>query len=429
MVRRVLSSYGARALAVVLLGVGAAEGGWTPQTSPQTTSIRAVQFPLDAVTGFAVGGVGRIYKTTDSGAIWVVIHDDPDDQILKSLHFPVDASIGYAVGHTDGVGNGTIKKTVDGVSWVDQSSGVAVDLRGVYFADNLTGWAVGDGGTILGTTDGGTWLPQGSPVGTNLRSVHFPVDASTGYITGTSGKILKTTNGGGLWVQVIDLGSMVFHSVRFVDNMTGFVVGENGLIYRTTNGGSVWTPMSSGTTELLQWVDFSASATVGYAVGENGTIIKTTDGGSTWFSEVSTTTNDLWGVHFPVDTLTGWAVGLNGTIRKRVKENYRSIGNVADYTTGNVSVTAGSDVVDGIGTSWKGANRGRGDRIDINGDEYTILAVTAEDRLLLTEPATSSFSGPNYTISRQYTGVAAIEDWETCIAGAQSFNASFFCCR
>ena len=53
--------------------------------------------------------------------------------------------------------------------------------------------------------------------------------------------------------------------------------------------------------------------------------------------------------------------------------HFRSIGTAADYFAGTVTATCGSTLVTGSGVqTWLGANRGRGDRIDIGGTDYTV---------------------------------------------------------
>jgi alpha-tubulin suppressor-like RCC1 family protein len=94
--------------------------------------------------------------------------------------------------------------------------------------------------------------------------------------------------------------------------------------------------------------------------------------------------------------------------------NYRSIGTALDYTTGTITATDGSDTVTGAGTSWRAANRGRGDRIGINGTDYTIQWVSSDTELTLTTPVSGNYTGA-YTISRQFTTLQA---WENCISGA-----------
>ena len=101
--------------------------------------------------------------------------------------------------------------------------------------------------------------------------------------------------------------------------------------------------------------------------------------------------------------------------------NYRSIGTRANYGTTEpegsgttVAATTGSSVVSGSGATWQFANRGRGDRIDIDGVDYTILSVDSQSVLTLTSPYTGlSGAGKSYSISRQYTTLQA---WEDCIS-------------
>ena len=106
-----------------------------------------------------------------------------------------------------------------------------------------------------------------------------------------------------------------------------------------------------------------------------------------------------------------------------VVTNYRSIGTAGPYSTGTLDVTIGSPVVTGTSTAWLTANRGRGDHIAFNLEEYTVFSVDSETQLTLTEPVAATFTG-GYTISRQFTGATALQDWEDCITGAG--GCSFF---
>jgi hypothetical protein len=69
---------------------------------------------LDALTGYAVGQVGAILKTTNGGVTWVS-QTLMTTYNLLSVDFPLNVSTGYAVG-----GYGTILKTTDGGTWVEQ---------------------------------------------------------------------------------------------------------------------------------------------------------------------------------------------------------------------------------------------------------------------------------------------------------------------
>jgi hypothetical protein len=110
---------------------------------------------------------------------------------------------------------------------------------------------------------------------------------------------------------------------------------------------------------------------------------------------------------------------------------YRSIGTAADDSTGTVSTTNSSTVVDGVGTSWLTINRGPGDVIGIcdqafptctSSTNYTVRSVQSDVRLTLTTPYAGSTAGHGYTIRRQFQAAAgnaapALIAWEDCIDG------------
>ena len=110
--------------------------------------------------------------------------------------------------------------------------------------------------------------------------------------------------------------------------------------------------------------------------------------------------------------LTPWDAGADDT---NPATNYRSIGTAGPYTTGDVNPTPGSPFVPGLnGALWVTANRGRGDRIQIDGTDYTIFSVDSETQLTLTTPYNGTAGVQSYTISRQYS---TIEAWGNCIDG------------
>jgi photosystem II stability/assembly factor-like uncharacterized protein len=120
-------------------------------------------FFFDQTTGLVSGtifdGRGALARTTDAGLNWsTTIYD----QSIEGLAFPIPAS-GFAVGSL-----GRILHTTDtGTTWTDQTSGSSANLHDVSFAsDALTGIVVGDGGVILRTTSGGEPSPTPSPTQT-----------------------------------------------------------------------------------------------------------------------------------------------------------------------------------------------------------------------------------------------------------------------
>ena len=111
--------------------------------------------------------------------------------------------------------------------------------------------------------------------------------------------------------------------------------------------------------------------------------------------------------------------------------NYRSIGTVANYSTGTANATSGATNVTGTGTAWKTANRGRGDRLTIpcpnpptctGGVHYTVHAVASDASLFLTTPFTGATGPYTYMLARQFTTLSA---WEDCIDGGAGTCAPF----
>ncbi|MHC4304216.1 MAG: YCF48-related protein [Planctomycetota bacterium] len=258
-----------------LLAAGASPAwaaSWYHLNSGTTETLDAIQFPVDATTGYAVGGHGVILKTTDGGMTWIAQDSGITDAALFSLHFPVD---------------------------------------------ELTGYVVGAYGSALKTTDGGaTWVPMDPGTSDNLREVRFPEDATTGYIVGDNGTILKTTDGGVNWVPQTSGTNEDLLSMDFLDDWTGYAVGWWGTIVKTTDGGADWNSQDSDTTQVLHDVCFPADATTGYIVGSSGTLIKTTDGGSNWNPEPLDQPLTTYTVHFPVDAATGWFGATGGGLYK-----------------------------------------------------------------------------------------------------------------
>ena len=95
----------------------------------------------------------------------------------------------------------------------------------------------------------------------------------------------------------------------------------------------------------------------------------------------------------------------------------RSIGDTTAYSTGSGSCTAtnGSSVVSCPGAGWQSANRGRGDRITIDGTDYMVRSVDSETQLQLASPFTGAtgIGTKSYTMSRQF---ATPQAWEDCIS-------------
>lgn len=168
--------------------------------------------------------------------------------------------------------------------WYQQQSGTTADLRGVWFADSLNGWACGDSGVILKTSNGGqNWEKQNSSVSVKLEDVFF-WDLQTGWIVGDSGTIVHTTNGGISWSEQQSNVTSLLHHIQFVSSLTGFASGEQSTALETFDGGLTWQVVSdSGTASVIvYWIQQGLGTIV---TGDTlyGFHFCTVDGGLTWF--------------------------------------------------------------------------------------------------------------------------------------------------
>jgi len=302
---------------------------WEQQTSGTTLNLHSVYF-TDTSNGWASGGwwtsaeYGIILHTDDGGNTWEE-QISGTSEYISAVYF-TNSTYGWAVGNNDD--GSTIYRTANGGSTWEEDELFAGRARGLYFTDQLNGWAVGD--AILHTTDGGeTWEAQLYLTG-NAFSVCF-TDSLNGWVSGGYGigstgffygYILHTIDGGNNWDYQFDYGSRegyILFDICFTDSLKGWSSGggwgsHGGKILKTTDGGNNWDTSyyDHDNPGRLYAVSF-ADQFNGWAVGAGGRIISTTDGGITWVTEQSATNQDLNSICF-IENGFGWAVGDSGTI-------------------------------------------------------------------------------------------------------------------
>ena len=303
---------------LALAGLSTGDGTWEwVHPAIQGNNVNSVSF-VNSTTGWAAGSAGMVMKTTDGGTNWTA-------QTPSAFATPAYSCHAVAIGSGCGI-------------------------RGVFFINTTTGWAVGDTGSIWKTTDGGvTWADQhpnlpvlGAPYDASppaLRSVHF-FNASNGVIVG-DGFTFYTSDGGTTWAKGSGIIITTYlTSVQMLSASDAVAVGGTGAIYKTINGGAAWTVKTSGTTSNLNAVTFS-TATDGFAVGggPTGRLLRTRNGGDTWQVNTTSIPTILTGVALPGgDKLV--TTGYSGNIRKYTVDIWN--GNIDTVAAGLATVSSGT---------------------------------------------------------------------------------------
>ncbi len=207
------------------------DGGttWTGFVIPVTSNERLdALFFTTLTTGYIAGQGSKIYRTTDGGVNWSVVHTGGGE--FKDIHF-VNSNLGFAVGS-----NGTILKTTDGINWIPKPSGVMGFINAINFISPTIGFAAGTNGIILKTTDGGeTWNTAytTSPL-KNLNDI--AIVNNTVLVAGTAlgfdpnqNVLLASTDNGVTWNVETLVGPNGINEISFITQDKGFMAGFNGV--------------------------------------------------------------------------------------------------------------------------------------------------------------------------------------------------------
>lgn len=282
---------------------------WTSLTTGTTAALQASTF-LNANTVLIGGSGGVVYLSTNGGTSWTQASTYPQisGQSNYCIHF-FDANNGILSGSQGAF----LKTTNGGTTWI--SIGNNLQLNGIVFTGNTTGYAVGVNSVIQKTTDGGnTWqICTGVNTSATLNCLDFP-GVTTGYTAGLNGTLIKTTNSGGTWNTVASGVATSITALKFLDSLTGYYGSTGGVLKKTTDGGSSWSALTTGFSTTINTIAFP-SALVGYLGSTGGAIRKTTNGGTSWTALTSGVSTSITSIYF-LDESNGYAVGASGTILK-----------------------------------------------------------------------------------------------------------------
>jgi photosystem II stability/assembly factor-like uncharacterized protein len=213
--------------------------------------------------GISVNGLGRIHRTSDGGASFEQVVDQPGTYFRAVL-------------------------------MLDESHGFVGNIGPDYYP------GVTDAIPLYETNDGGdNWTPVTNITGPPPKGIcnFSKLDDQHLFASGRVGGpsfFLKSSDGGTSWTSkelTSQIGMLI--DSHFTTPLEGVLLGGTSstapytLILRTTDGGENWTPVFEGTHPgELGWKFSFPSELIGYAsvIGQSSpsTFLKTTDGGATW---------------------------------------------------------------------------------------------------------------------------------------------------
>ena len=327
---------------------------------------------VDASVGYAYGGVGwrdgefetpgRIYKTTDGGLTWALVHESAGWKIGMACwdrnHCWAGGKWGRVVFTEDG---GATWRQAATYTWADPPAPTptpspftawirsAATTRGVgspvFFGatDNV----------ILRSTDG--WQFNNIwpllPISVATWGMSCPT-ASTCYGGQIQGWIVKTTDGGLNWEytwlerpwencreESAESIQRRYYGLDFLNQNWGWAVGSCGAIHKTGNGGAGWFAKNGNVSVNVQFravrmIDYSQAIAVGgenpmisdSSMAQNAVVYVTTDG-EHWQPVAAPETDELHGMG---------AFGMTGVVVADWAGNiWRKDGSVLQQPPGN----------------------------------------------------------------------------------------------
>ena len=224
-----LIAVGPRGLIAVSIDQGKT---WSQVPSPVQSDLVALHFP-SALKGWAVGHDGVILHSSDGGASWSKQLDGRVAKVAFTRHYAA--------------GDEKVRRAIE----QNYKAGAALPLLGVWFDDDLHGFAVGAFGLLIATSDGGkSWTPW-------LEKIDNPELFSLNAVTGGGDGVYIVAERGAIFRLDRAAGRFLRSDTGYEGSFFGVVAGPNavlayglrGAVYRSLDAGASWnrvaTPSSS----------------------------------------------------------------------------------------------------------------------------------------------------------------------------------------
>lgn len=235
------------------------DGGenWARETFRESFGFYRLQF-VNEQTGFVCGYNGAIMRASFGGLYWELLDTDTDET-FRMLHFPTEET-GYAVAWEADryLQPSKMYKTSDsGDEWdLVHDFGANTVIGGLHFMTADHGFISGNDGyeCIYETEDGGeNWNRIfRSDVRVVLQDIHFNGDF--GWCMSDRGRIIATQDAGESWeLEEVEDRPQLFYKAYSVGE-TVYACATGGDVYRNTfeNGVSAeWKPILPGQIEIL----------------------------------------------------------------------------------------------------------------------------------------------------------------------------------
>jgi photosystem II stability/assembly factor-like uncharacterized protein len=215
--------------------------------SKQKTPVQAAWYDIcfaDRNTGWAVGELGSLIKTSDGGKNWV--------------QQKIEAGYGSA-----------------------SPSKITYKLFKLCALDTKTVWITGEWGTVLYSGDGGaTWELKKQKEDYLLNDISF-TNRSCGAAVGEFSNVIYTNDAGNTWSKIgLPFKDRSLFGVCFSGNSEIWCCGIDGTIMKIKPDPLEVASANSPIRKLLHAIKIIDN--FGLAIGNEGTCLLSTDGGTSW---------------------------------------------------------------------------------------------------------------------------------------------------
>lgn len=266
---------------------------------------------MSGVTGWAVGDMGVVMKTNNSGLDWELV-DLKTARDLNCIYLDIISGRGWIVGN-----DGSIWYTEDsGEHWVKQNSGTGKDLYSITASEGDCPWVSGNDIVLHSFDHGETWDKINTPVHTYFWEIDMK-DCDEIWVCGNQSLVMSTKDQGATWQKHTVPTSYNLMGIDIVANGDYRACGNQVTIIRSSDGGETWTQEYTAPFISTYAIDTKGIVGPAYAVGDKGHIYETLDGGNTWTDKKSPTFYGLKDVCFQALYHAVYATGSYGQVIRK----------------------------------------------------------------------------------------------------------------